>query len=266
MKPDVVAPGASVLTAYAHESGKTVQAYGTSFAGPVVAGNAALVRQYFQDGHLSCTWTDDCSFDPSGALVKAVLMNSAYPVKQVQVARPWLTMNLLEEVREYDDNQGMGLIQLDKSLPIKGHNKISAIVRNDKTIQNRKEVHIFIRSNPAKCVNKPYNLDFSATLAWYDPPGTPSCAKCLMNDLDITVQGLNARGKEIGPKYFPNGKNHKDGVNNVERVRYKMNSNRRYRITIKAENLVSASTTYSLIASGCFKVISDPAKSQRKSR
>jgi len=47
MKPDLVAPGASVLTAYAHETDKTVEIYGTSYAAPVVAGNAALVRQYF---------------------------------------------------------------------------------------------------------------------------------------------------------------------------------------------------------------------------
>ena len=67
MKPDLVAPGVSVLTAYAHENGKTVQVYGTSFSGPVVAGNAALVRQYFEEGKLPCSW-GNCKIDPSGSL------------------------------------------------------------------------------------------------------------------------------------------------------------------------------------------------------
>ena len=89
MKPDLVAPGASVLTAYAHEKGKTVQSYGTSFAGPVVAGNAAIIRQYFEEGHFPCDFTD-CSFDPSGSLIEAVLLNSAQSLKQVQVSEPGL--------------------------------------------------------------------------------------------------------------------------------------------------------------------------------
>ncbi len=44
LKPDVIALGASVLTIYAHEEGKAAKSYdGTSFSGPVVAGNVALV-------------------------------------------------------------------------------------------------------------------------------------------------------------------------------------------------------------------------------
>ena len=260
MKPDVVAPGASVLTAFAHESGKTVAAYGTSFSGPTVAGNAALIRQYFEEGKLPCTWAN-CKIDPSGSLVKAVLMNSANPVKQVQVSRPWLTKHKLEEVSEYDHNQGMGLIQLDTTLPIKGHNRINAVVRNNKEIMDGQYQDIFIRANPGKCINKPYRRDFSATLAWYDPAGTSSCAKCLINDLDIEVHAVNAKGKVIAGSraYFPNGVNRKDFVNNVERVRFQMTGNRRYRIRIKADNLASAKTKYSMIASGCFKLIANPA-------
>ena len=259
MKPDIVAPGASVLTAYAHESGKTVQAYGTSFSGPVVAGNAALVRQYFEEGKLPCG-SGNCNFDPSGSLVKAVLMNSANPVKQVQVSRPWLQKRTLEEVTEYDHNQGMGLIQLDQSLPITGHNKISAVVRNNEEINDGQYHDIYIRATPGKCKLTSYRRNFSATLAWYDPAGTSSCAKCLINDLDIMVQAVNAKGKVIaGTEVFPNGAKHKDFNNNVERVRFLMKGRMRYRIRIKADNLVSAQTKYSMIATGCLKVIADPA-------
>ena len=135
MKPDLVAPGASVLAPYAHEYGKTVQVYGTSFAAPTVAGDAALVRQYFTEGKLPCTWTQGCKIDPSGSLVKAVLMNSATPLQGVQVVRPGLQKKLLKDtVSQYDSNQGMGLIQLDTTLPLPGKNRIKAIVKNNKRI------------------------------------------------------------------------------------------------------------------------------------
>ncbi len=262
MKPDIVAPGASVLTAYAHESGKTVQAYGTSFAAPVVAGNAALVRQYFEDGKLPCNWKD-CAFDPSGALVKAVLMNSGEPLKKVQVSRPWMTNSMLEDVTEYDDNQGMGLVVLDRTLPIPGHNKINAVVRNNKVINDGEYHDIFIRASPMRCVNKPYRREFRATLAWYDPAGTSSCAKCLINDLDIVVQWISAAGVvKSGSEIFPNGATHKDFDNNVERIRFNMQGRKRYRIRIKAANLATAKTQFSMIASGCFKIIPNPSKYQ----
>ena len=259
MKPDIVAPGASILTAYAQETDKTVQGYGTSFSGPVVAGNAALVRQYFEEGKFPCTWKN-CAFDPSGSLVKAVLLNSAYSLKQVQISRPWLKKHVLEEVGEYDSNQGLGLVQLDQTLPIAGHNKFHAIVRNNKTIKDKQIHDIFIRATPFKCLNTSYKHQLSATLTWYDPAGATSCAKCLVNDLDIMVHWITSKGKvKAGSKVFPNGATHKDYDNNVERVRFKMQGKRRYRIRIKAANLAVAQTKFSLIATGCFKVISNPA-------
>ena len=258
MKPDLVAPGASVLTAYAHENGKTIQAYGTSFSGPVVAGNAALVRQYFEEGKLPCTWKN-CKLDPSGSLVKAVLLNSAQNLKQVQVSRPWLQSKLLEDVSEYDNNQGMGLVQLDQTLPIPGHNKLHAIVRNNKVIANRKFHDIYIRATPGKCFGTSYKHEFSATLTWYDPAGVSSCAKCIVNDLDIMVDWINSKGQVISnSREFPNGATHKDYENNVERVRFNMTWSRRYRIRVHAANLATATTRFSMIASGCFKVISKP--------
>ncbi len=260
MKPEIVAPGATVLTAYAHESGKTVQAYGSSYSAPAVSGNAALIRQYFEEGHLPCNW-GDCKFDPSGSLVKAVLINSARSIKRVQVSRSWLQTKVLEELSEYDYSQGNGLIQLDNTLPIAKHNKITAAVRNNKLIGDGEYQDIFIRATPGRCIGKPYQREFSATLTWYDPEGAVNCAKCLINDLDLIVHSLTGKGAQRkGSRVFPNGANRKDYVNNVERVRFKMAGSRRYRIRVHASNLESAKTRFSLIASGCFKVIPNPSK------
>ena len=253
MKPDLVAPGASVLTAKAH--GSTVQAYGTSYAAPTVAGNAALIRQYFEEGKLPCG-QNDCSFDPSGSLVKAVLMNSARSLKQVQVSRPWIGSQELEEVSEYDSNQGMGLIQLNNTLPITDYNYINAIVRNDIDINDGEFHDIFIMTIPNKCAGTSYIHDFSATLAWYDPAGSTNCAKCLVNDLDIMVHAVRTNGTVIGgTKIFPNGLRRKDHDNNVERIRFNMVNQRRYRIRIKATNIDTRKASFSMIASGCFKEV-----------
>ncbi len=259
MKPDIIAPGASVLTAYAHVNGKTVQEYGTSVAGPIVAGNGALVRQYFEEGRLPCK-NKNCKVDPSGSLVKAVLLNSARPLKQVQVVKPWLEKRLLEELNQYDNNQGMGLIQLDKTLPIPGHNTINAIVRNNVIIQDRTVHDIFIKATPGKCKFDSYKRDFSATLSWYDPPGAMSCAKCLLNDLDMMVHQVTRKGIVKGSTGISaNGSNGKDSDNNVERIRFKMKGARIYRIRILASNLSSSEAKFSMIASGCFKEITNSA-------
>ena len=254
MKPDLVAPGSSVLTPFAKEQGKTVLSYGTSYASPAVAGNAALVRQYFEEGKLPCG-SDNCSFDPSGSLVKAVLLNSAQTLKGVQVSQPWFHKKVLEEVTEYDNNQGMGLVQLDKTLPIPGHNTFNAIVHNNKVIKNTKYIDTFIYSTPYTCTNESYQHDFSVTLTWYDRAGAPSCAKCLINDLDIVVHAIDNNGfVKHGSTIFPNGTSHKDDNNNVERIRFNMQGHRKYRIRITAANLETATTKYSMIATGCFKV------------
>ena len=261
MKPDLVAPGSSVQTAYANEEGKTVDVHGTSYSGPVVAGNAALVRQYFEEGKLPCQ-SEDCKLDPSGTLVKAVLLNSAHSLEKVQVTEPGMEKKHLEELKEYDSNQGMGLIQLDRTLPIRGYNKINAIVRNDKEISDRESHDIYIVATPGTCMDTSYKHDFSATLTWYDPAGSVSCAKCLVNDLDIMVHGITQNGHIKGSsKVFPNGATHKDNNNNVERIRFEMEGTKRYRIRIKASNLATATTTFSMIATGCFKEIPKPTSS-----
>lgn len=97
-KPDVVAPGLMVHSAKASlsEEGEETCALdslgGTSMAAPAIAGAAALVRQYFRDGVLASYLDGEglceqggayeeagmCeAFEPSGYLVKAVLVNSA---------------------------------------------------------------------------------------------------------------------------------------------------------------------------------------------
>ena len=82
-KPDIMAPGYALDSAISGFNDCSVKEggylkAGTSMAAPVVAGAGALVRQYFQEGWYPCG-AKGCGkpFDPSGILVKAILVNGA---------------------------------------------------------------------------------------------------------------------------------------------------------------------------------------------
>jgi len=82
-KPDVVAPGTAILSTRSRTtqgtgwlaSGDPLRFYdgGTSKATPLVAGCAAVVRQYLT--------TTGAMPNPSAALIKAMLINGATPIK-----------------------------------------------------------------------------------------------------------------------------------------------------------------------------------------
>jgi hypothetical protein len=85
LPPDIVAPGFSTESTKSGSGGAQtcdlMFEAGTSMATPAVAGNAALVRQYFKDTRFwaaTCDPTYDLcgSFDARGATVKAVLLHS----------------------------------------------------------------------------------------------------------------------------------------------------------------------------------------------
>ena len=78
-KPDLVSPGTNIMSAkadinYTGDNSISVinSASGTSMAAPMVAGSAALVRQYFSEGRYHSK-----TMNPSSSLIKAVLINSA---------------------------------------------------------------------------------------------------------------------------------------------------------------------------------------------
>lgn len=279
MKPDIVAPGYTVLAPRAHASDKnspeTFETFGTSFSAPVVAGNAALIRQYFEEGWFPCG-SKGCgkSIDPSGSLVKAVLMNGAQSLKGVQKVP---NGPIMEQVREYDNNQGeinlskhiqttremvfpmltfpnlngfhfflklhtgMGVMNLSKSLPLKNANQFTGIAVNNRSIRDGASDKIILKTKQCQT-----NV-LSVTLSWYDPAGSANCARCLVNDLDLTVKKNKV--------FYPNGGNSADRKNNVERIRVTVSPNEQVEIVVTAHNLATPVQKYSLIATGCFDIL-----------
>lgn len=192
IKPDVVAPGTSILSTLSRDAklqtifGPTPPAgymydSGTSMATPLVSGCAALVRQ-----HLA----RDCGIaTPSAALVKALIVNGARPLKGQYVPS--------EAGVPPDPDQGFGLVDMVRTV--------------DLTLELHDEGQALQDSGDAQQIQTTAGPTGSVkvTLVWTDPPGPT-----LQNDLDLVVlaEGREAHGNvSAGSAAF-------DRVNNVEQV------------------------------------------------
>uniref|UniRef100_A0A7R9VD54 subtilisin n=1 Tax=Pseudictyota dubia TaxID=2749911 RepID=A0A7R9VD54_9STRA len=243
-KPDILAPGYAVLSANSNpyrtnecdSSGGTRSSSGTSMAAPVVAGLAALTRQYFINGYYPNGYQSyGQGFEPQASLVKAVLMNGAQAVKAGQG---------IDSTRPHDSIQNMGQVNLITSLPLDGANKINAIVVNGKDIADQASDEMVIRVDMTECDE----ASISVTMAYTDPAAFPGCGSCLVNDLDLTLTD------EHGVKYYPNGLSKEDTKNSAERIRLNsVSHNQKFLVKVKASNLSRQSQKYSLVATGCIK-------------
>lgn len=115
VRPDLVAPGTDILSLLSRDVARPEDFFwgvtpniggaflgGTSMATPIVAGAAAIVRQYLQ--------TVRCIKCPSAALIKAVLIAGAR----------WLTgaSSVEDRAKRPNVHQGFGRVSLDGALPI----------------------------------------------------------------------------------------------------------------------------------------------------
>lgn len=84
---------------------------GTSFSTPILAGASTLIRQYFVDGwYPSGSRKQTDSFEPSGSLIKAMLVGSGQALSQI-------TDTVTSKKTSWgDENQGYGRAQLSEAL------------------------------------------------------------------------------------------------------------------------------------------------------
>ena len=204
-KPDLMAPGCSIQSATVGTSCGVGprSACATSYATPHTAAAAALVRQYFMEGfYPTGTRQPHHSFIPSGALLKAGLLNSTID---------------MTGIAGYPGNQeGWGLVRLNNLLFFPG-SPLQLRVWDFRNIEGlstgeAREHRVDVQSNA-----QPLKI----TLVWTDAPGAPGSASPVVNNLDLSVISPNGTQNFLG-NLFAGGVSvtggAADGLNNVEMV------------------------------------------------
>jgi len=258
IKPDVVAPGTWVLSGYADKFQQQYDASpnpqngayqydgwgfplnssykymgGTSMSNPLVAGGAAVVRDFYQKtaGHSA-----------SAALVKATLVNSA--------------IDLLDE-----NNDGFS----DNANPIpnrhEGWGRVDLAAATDGTRQ-------FV-DGPTVTTNisatYTYSLatdgsPFKVTLAWSDYPSTTSASKNLVNDLDLIVTAPD--GTRYLGNVFASGWSQPAGVadrtNNLENVYVQSAASGSWTVEVRGFNVPNGPQPFALVIDGTFGTPAPP--------
>jgi subtilase family protein len=264
LKPDVVAPGLvySATTdndtliddgccVYGTQDNKMITnnednncnvdegfpAFGTSFSSPLVAGAAALARQYYTDGFWAAgEYSQADGFNPTNALVKATIINGATPLSggirgmysshpldnPPSFAQGWGRANL-DEALFFEGDQRVGLVLNDTPNPVPDN----PMLATDAELAPFAYGQAPIETSDEVRWQLPYlsgNGRLSITLAWSDPPGTPGGLAAIVNNLDLVVIAPNDDIYLGNQEYDQSGHSQPsisgiaDTVNNVEQI------------------------------------------------
>ena len=222
-KPDLSAPGAQIQSAAGDDNNSSTDTpttsakTGTSMATPTAAGAAALMRQYYVDGFYptGVRNLDDQSV-PTGALMKATLLNGT---------------NTNSNTPGIDS--GWGRVWLDHNLYFAGDRRQSRIwdLPNRSGLRSAEQREYTIRVQGGE--------EFRATLVWFDPPGSPSAAIALVNDLNLEVETPNGT-VFAGNNFFggvSNSGGDPDRLNPVEQVLIANPTGGLYKIRVSAASV-----------------------------
>jgi len=289
MKPDISAPGSSTVSARNSTASTPVSdtilapatraISGTSMAAPTLAGNAALLRQYFTDGFYPRGFenrgasadrifadgfegftppADDGelvdAYNPTGAVMKAVLLNGTVPTTSPATfpntgtgwGRAWLDGNLW-----FKDTMPGG----DDS------RRLRVFERTNAAGMKTGDVHEYTIANVQA------GIEFRATLTWFDVPASIGAASTLVNNLDLEVVGPDGQtylGNHFsGNVTTPGGT--PDAKDTVEQVRLTAPVAGSYTIRVRAKDVPgngqdgSDRQGYGLAVSGKFGIPDEAA-------
>ena len=259
IKPDVVAPGTWVLSGYSDRFQQQYdpsanpqdnayqydgwgfplnQSYkymgGTSMSNPLVAGGAAVVRDFYQKSY---------GASASAALVKATLVNSA--------------VDMLDE-----NNDGVN----DNANPIP--NRHEGWGRIDlASATNRRRQYIDGATSLSTGADATYTYTmgsagspFKVTLAWSDYASTTSATKNLVNDLDLVVtapDGTQYLGNVFAAGWSQSG-GAADRVNNLENVYVASAAAGTWTVAVRGFNVPSGPQPFALVVDGLFGAAPPP--------
>lgn len=233
-KPEIYAPGCSTNSSANGTACGTRALTGTSMACPAVTGTGMLVRQYFTDGfYPSGERTPADSFVPTGALIKATLLNSAAD---------------MTGIAGFPSNQeGWGRVLADNALYFAGDTRklVVADVRNAQGMSTGQfvdqTVNVLGSGEPLK-----------VTLVWTDPPAAAGAGSAAINNLDLEVVAPDATAY-LG-NVFSGGVSVAGGTadprNNVEMVLLNSPPAGAYTVRVRATAVNQGTQGYALVVTG----------------
>ncbi len=204
LKPDLSGVGCGITSADVGTGCGTIQrGCATSWATPHVAAAAALARQYYTEGfYPTGTRQPHHAFTPTGALLKATLINS--------------TIDMTGEAGYPSNLEGWGIIRLENALPFPGSARLTRVwdTRHADGLSTGevREHHFDVASG-----TQPLRV----TLVWSDAPGDANNATPVVNDLNLEVVAPGGAVTFLGND-FANGVSTTGGaadtLNNIEMV------------------------------------------------
>jgi subtilisin family serine protease len=239
IKPDLVAPGTDILSTKSSVAplanfwgpfpGNPKYAFmgGTSMATPLVAGCAALVRQYF---------VQQRQHKPSAALLKAALINGTRRLTGVDAIA----------ARDGDPNyhQGHGCVDMLRTVP--NPSRPNFRLEFIDNWQNAADQFATTGERRRYQLNVPPGVTtLNITLAYTDLP-----ARALQNNLSLFLQQLPSGQKWMGNMSLPDSLNIPDPDNNVERIRILNPPAGNYLIQITATNILRGPQDFALVVAG----------------
>ncbi|MBS1809957.1 MAG: S8 family serine peptidase [Acidobacteria bacterium] len=166
---------------------------GTSFASPMAAGGGVLVRQYFADGFYPTGARNVANgFNPSNALIKAMLLNSGRNMTGTYTAD---NATAGDKASLPSMGQGWGRLTLDDALYFPGDRrelKVLADIWNGATTGDSSRP----ATNPAIMTGQTHTYQLTnvsnveplrISLVWTDPKAAPYASVALINNLNLEV-------------------------------------------------------------------------------
>ncbi len=236
-KPEIFAPGCSIVSARNSSACSTRSSTGTSMACPAVTAAGALVRQYLEEGwYPSGTEQPGDAIAPSGALVKALLLNSAVDMTNIG-GYP-------------SDQEGWGRVLLENALYFAGDVRSTSVLAD---VRNADGLSTGQLAEHTLTVNASQET-LRVTMAFTDPPAALLASQAAINDLDLEILspgGLLYLGNVIdsGTGLSQTGGS-ADPINNVEMVILDAPEAGEWTVRVRGTAVNQNLQGYALVASG----------------